>query len=109
MYLIDNGFMQCYAQQENRGQKFEAILYTDFQKKLPHVGFVKEPFEIDFTDGETNWQVCWNLTEENWGRESTFARAKQKNVLITRYIHKFSDTRLIMQDWKQALEVERYF
>jgi hypothetical protein len=101
--------MQCYSQQENRGQKFESVLYADFQKKQTHFGFVKEPFEIDFTDGETNWQVCWELTEENRSRESKFAEAKQKNVLITRYEHRFSDARLMMQNRKQALGVEKYF
>jgi hypothetical protein len=64
---------------------------------------------VDFTNGETNWQVCWELNEENRGRESKFAETEQKNLLITRYEHKFTKDRLEMQSRKQALSVEKYF
>jgi hypothetical protein len=64
---------------------------------------VKENFEIDFTDGERNIQVCWQLSEENRERESKFADYSQHNVLISRYDSTFHHSNIQMQNWKEIV------
>ncbi|GHV24336.1 hypothetical protein FACS1894176_00410 [Bacteroidia bacterium] len=78
-------------------------MYQHFQSQYVHLGFVKDEYEIDFTNGETNWQVCRELNEENWVRESKFAEAKQNNVLITRYDHPFQKPNIVMKSRKEIL------
>lgn len=105
-YLIDNGFLTCISDKDNRGQKFESTIYHHLQKQHKNLWFVKDDFEIDFTDWKTNWQACRQLNEENRFRESAFKNAKQHNLLITRFDHKFQDKKIKMLNWKELFSLE---
>ena len=91
------------SKEHNRGQKFESVIYTHLQKKHNHIGFVKNKYDIDFTNGDTNRQVCRELNTDNRARESEFGNAPQQNILISRYNHTFTHPHITMLSWKDVL------
>ncbi len=102
-YIIDTGLMQCFSNEENRWQKFETVIYHHLTKKEKMIGFVQQDYEIDFTNGENNRQVCRELNIENYSRESKFSIAKWKNYLITRHSHTFTNAQITMMSRKELM------
>ncbi len=82
IYIIDNGYMNLFDSQTNYGQKFENIIYKYLIKNNKHIWYSDEKYDIDFTDWETNRQICYQLTIENKDREYKFAWSDKKNILI---------------------------
>lgn len=84
-YLIDNCYMNIYSRKDNMWQKFENIVYQYLKKKYNQLGYISNGHEIDFSDGETYRQVCYDLHEGNIAKETAFAKKEKKNILITPY------------------------
>lgn len=95
-YCLDNVYMQLFSQEHNRWQTFEAMIYKHLSKHHMHLGFVKDSYEIDFTNGATNRQVCRELTDTNRSRESAFGNAQWNNILITKDTHQFRHQNITM-------------
>lgn len=89
IYILDNGYMNLYSNEENLGQKFENTIYKILRKKWNQLGYIDTPQDVDFTDGESNIQVTYQITEENLSRETVFARSAGKNILVVRSYSQF--------------------
>lgn len=86
IYLIDNWFITLFGEEKNYGQKLEQVVYKSLVKEYSNeLWFVEDTYDIDFTNGKTNWQVCYDLNFENYARETKFAKSDRKNVLLYFY------------------------
>lgn len=89
VYLLDNGYMNLFSSEHNLGQKFENTIYKILKKKGKKIGYIDTPYDVDFTDGGSNIQVVYELTEDNLDREKKFATIKGDNILIVRSYSRF--------------------
>lgn len=89
IYLLDNGYMNLFSSEDNRGQKFENTIYKILRKKWKKIGYIDTPYDVDFTDGSSNIQVTYELTEENLDREKKFSQIAWDNIIIVRSYSRF--------------------
>ncbi len=99
VYLLDNGYMNLYSEEQNMWQKFENIIYKFLRKSGKKIGFVDTPSDVDFSDGDRLIQVTYELTEENLSRETQFAKASGKKELIVRKRSQLQPPASILQKW----------
>ena len=83
-YLIDNAYMNLFDSQANLGQKFENTCYKALKKKQSQLGYKDTPYDVDLAIYDTNRQVCYEINEENYERETKFGKYNEANYLITR-------------------------
>jgi hypothetical protein len=57
-------------------------VYKHLRRTHHHLGYNDIPYDVDFTDGVYQWQVCYKITENNIKRETACA----KNVISTTII-----------------------
>jgi uncharacterized protein len=89
IYLLDNGYMNLFSSEQNLGQKFENTIYKILRKKGKKIGYIDTPYDVDFSDGGSNIQVAYELTEDNLDREKKFATIDGDNILIVRSYSRF--------------------
>ncbi len=85
--LYNIWFNTLYSPKINKWQSFENVVFLELLKKYKQVFFKKNGEEIDFyiPETKTNIQVCYNLTDENFERETkVFDKIKhwEENLLI---------------------------
>jgi predicted AAA+ superfamily ATPase len=72
-YLIDTGLQRAVSPQEtpDRGRRLESAIMLEFLRRgeTPTYAAMHNEWECDFVAGDTVWQVCWELTEQNRKRE----------------------------------------
>jgi predicted AAA+ superfamily ATPase len=84
VYLLDNGYMNLFSSEKNQGQKFENMVYKMLRKSQKKLGYIDDPYEVDFTDGERHIQVTYELGEENLDRETMFRKMNGTKILVAR-------------------------
>lgn len=89
VYIIDNWYMNLYADSNNLWQKFENTIYKHLTNNTSTLGYIQDRYEVDFSDKKTNRQVSYRITEENHDREYAFGDTNKKNILITAEISEF--------------------
>ena len=90
-YAIDNGLRRANSPQTtpDKGRRLEnAVALELLRRKIePCYAAEKDLWECDFIAGDTAFQVCWQLTEENMAREiqgllEAGARARVERLVI---------------------------
>ncbi|MDR1789732.1 MAG: ATP-binding protein [Opitutaceae bacterium] len=73
-YAIDTGLLRAVSPQAapDRGRRLENALLLDFLRRgeTPSYAAEHDAWECDFVTGDTVWQACWQLNEENTKRET---------------------------------------
>lgn len=82
VYLIDNAYMNLFSDSPNYGQAFENVIYKYLRKQVYDLGYIENGYAVDFTDGTSNRQVCYELNENNYDRELKFQKSDKENILI---------------------------
>jgi len=91
-YVVDTGLLRVVSPQAtpDYGRRLENAVAVEFLRRgnPPFYAAERDSWECDFVAGDTVWQVCWLLTEENKAREirglfeaGTQSRAKRMVIL----------------------------
>lgn len=90
-YSIDNGMRRVVSPQTtpDLGRRLENAVALELTQRgmEPCYAAEKDAWECDFVTGDTVWQVCWQLTNENQAREirgllEAEAQARAKRLVI---------------------------
>jgi hypothetical protein len=74
--------MNLFSDSPNYGQAFENVIYKYLRKQVYDLGYIENGYAVDFTDGTSNRQVCYELNENNYDRELKFQKSDKENILI---------------------------
>lgn len=95
-YFLDVGFMNL-IDQDNLGQRFENIVFLELARRFTSISYLINDQEIDFVIKTQNIaiQVCFDLTFENYERETkSLKKSSMENKYVV-YLHKNIDLKEI--------------
>ena len=101
-FLYDISFENILFEEENFGQRFENIIFLDLKRKYNDIYFKLSKKEIDFfiPEKKLNIQVCYELNEENFERETkTLLKQDWKKILV--YFNKNWDFKI---EWLEVID-----
>jgi predicted AAA+ superfamily ATPase len=89
-YAIDNGLRRANSPQlsPDKGRRLENAVALELLRLgySPAYASEKDAWECDFVTGDTAWQVCWQLNEQNLARETRGLIAAKAQVRAKRLV-----------------------